>query len=483
MVSLPCNADVRSRVGVSRIRALAWARVARVLVLLLADSVALLGAGAIAYLGWAAPVRNQPPILWLELVPLVSLFFVAYGLSGLYPGFGLGAVETLRRTTKSTSVVFAAVAGIVFLAQLPHRYSRMTFALLWLGAIVLVPLARFQLLSQVGRWQWWQEPSVLVGMSAKLESTFEVLATAASIGYRPVAVIATDPRPPWTELHDCPVFAGTDYAQRLATLGVRVAIVDDEQGIGRSLRHDLLRHFHQVIVLRSVERIEIAEPRHLGSAFGYEFRNALLRRRTRFLKRTFDLLAATTLLICFAPLMGLAIGAVKIASPGPALFRQVRRGLHGRSFELLKIRTMMPDADEKLRQLLGEDSALETEWNDRFKLTGDPRIIRGVGAAIRRFSIDELPQLWNVMTGDMSLVGPRPLPDYHLNSFEPSLRELRERVRPGLTGFWQVTSSQDGSATVQQARDEYYVRNWSFWLDIYILALTAVVVLRRPGDQ
>ena len=104
-----------------------------------------------------------------------------------------------------------------------------------------------------------------------------------------------------------------------------------------------------------------------------------------------------------------------------------------------------------------------------------------IGSFLRRFSLDELPQLWQVVRGEMSLVGPRPFPDYHLRKFSPRIRTLRQRVRPGLTGLWQVMVRSEGNVDMQQAYDSYYVRNWSLWMDIYVLMRTTVAVVRGRG--
>ena len=207
----------------------------------------------------------------------------------------------------------------------------------------------------------------------------------------------------------------------------------------------------------------------------------LLRRRNHALKRGADLILGSFGLLCAMPVMIVAAVGIRLVSGGPAFFRQKRLGLYGRPISIWKLRTMFPDADARLEQYLSADPTLREEWTSRFKLTNDPRILPVVGTFLRRFSLDELPQLWNVVKGDMSIVGPRPLPEYHLQTFPTAFRQLRQRVRPGMTGLWQVTARDDPSFPEHQLHDEYYVRNWSPWMDFKILVTTMITVITGRG--
>jgi lipopolysaccharide/colanic/teichoic acid biosynthesis glycosyltransferase len=165
----------------------------------------------------------------------------------------------------------------------------------------------------------------------------------------------------------------------------------------------------------------------------------------------------------------------------PAANARHRIGRGGAVFRVPKLRTMYTGAAHDLDRTLSLQPDLEREWRESYKLRRDPRIVRGVGPVLRRFSIDELPQLWSVLKGDMSLVGPRPLPTYHLDAFTESFRRLRQQVRPGLTGLWQISARGNGNPAACEALDSYYIHNWSPWLDLYILGKTVWAVVNGRG--
>jgi lipopolysaccharide/colanic/teichoic acid biosynthesis glycosyltransferase len=199
-----------------------------------------------------------------------------------------------------------------------------------------------------------------------------------------------------------------------------------------------------------------------------------LTRSSTFLKRAFDLIGATFLLLAFAPLMAAIAVAIRLGGPGPLVFRQVRVGRDGRRFTIYKFRTMIPEADEIKHTLLHLN---ETEG--LFKIAADPRITK-VGRLLRSFSLDELPQLLNVWRGEMSLVGPRPLvvdEDAQIEGLDRS----RLQLTPGMTGHWQILGSARVPLTEMVGIDYLYIANWSLWTDLKILLRTGAYVLGRRG--
>jgi Undecaprenyl-phosphate galactose phosphotransferase WbaP len=170
---------------------------------------------------------------------------------------------------------------------------------------------------------------------------------------------------------------------------------------------------------------------------------------------------------------------IKLDSPGPVFYRQTRIGRHGRRFPVFKFRTMVENADEVLQSYLDSSPSLKAQWLATHKLKQDPRVTR-LGARLRKSSLDELPQLWNIMIGDMSFVGPRPIVDAEVEKYGKCF-DLYIQVRPGLTGLWQVSGRNDTTYEHRVELDEYYVRNKSLKLDLQILWQTVFVVLKRTG--
>jgi len=223
--------------------------------------------------------------------------------------------------------------------------------------------------------------------------------------------------------------------------------------------------------------------RMLGGAIGIEIRRDLCLRHNQVLKRAIDILFAIPIALLVSPIIVVLAFAIKLVDPGPAIYVQERLGRNSTRLRIFKLRTMYADAEQRLEEHLRRDPQARSEWQRFFKLAHDPRVLPIIGNFMRHSSLDELPQLWNVIRGDMSLVGPRPFPAYHMNSFDDEFRIIRVSVQPGITGMWQVSSRSNGDLQAQKAQDLFYIRNWSIWLDIYILLQTVIVVLNGRGAR
>jgi undecaprenyl-phosphate galactose phosphotransferase len=215
-------------------------------------------------------------------------------------------------------------------------------------------------------------------------------------------------------------------------------------------------------------------------AFALEIQNNLAKPLNVFIKQCFDFIVGSLfVLLLFFPIVIISI-LIRLDSPGPAIFSQYRIGRKGRLFRCYKFRTMFKDAEEKLQDLLGNNENMRKEWEQSWKIKDDPRITK-VGKFLRKTSLDELPQLINVLRGEMSIVGPRPVIQEEIDKYYRDSAELCFSMPPGITGLWQVSGRSNTNYDYRIALDSWYVRNWNLWLDFVILFKTVKVVVKREG--
>lgn len=424
---------------------------------------------------------------YLRLAPALLLFPLSYAHAGLYPGYGVGPVDQLRRIFRYSTLVALLVLSSSFFFKNSGEFSRVVLLVSWLLMLLLVPLMRGLLRALLARTAWWGEPLLILGAARTGEVVARKLLGNPGLGLRPVACLDDDPAKHGQLCGGIPVVGPLSLAPRLAAAHRLRSVVVAMPGLRRQRMLQVVEEhagaFPKVRIIPDLLGVTSlwVSARDLQGVLGLELHQNLLSGWSRFLKRMMDLAVSVPLLVLAGPVILLAGLAVKLNSPGPAFYFQEREGLHGRRIRVWKIRTMVPDAEVVLQEYLARNPAAKREWAQYLKLRDDPRIVPRVGHLFRRFSLDELPQLWNIVKGEMSLVGPRPFPDYHLSRFPAAFRSLRRRVPPGLTGLWQVSARSDGDLAIQEELDTYYIRNWSLWLDIYLLSRTVTAVLFGKG--
>jgi Undecaprenyl-phosphate galactose phosphotransferase WbaP len=430
------------------------------------DLAALSVAAATSVLLWSHADARLAPEAYLALWPVLLTFLIAYAASGLYPGFGRNAVDELRRLSLATSLVYLALAVTAFLLKEGAAFSRAVFLLAWVQSLAIVPLVRALLRHLVQRRPWWGDAVVVIGVGDAANLVVRSLTERPELGLRPVLVL-NDP---------CRALSA------LGSVGIRHAILAGTSGIelARGYR-ELSRVFKRITIVAELSGLSSlwVEPRDLGGVIGLEFQQRLLMPGIRAVKRAVDLsliLGAAVLAIPFSVLIA---AAIKLTSAGPVFYRHVRYGRDGKSFTAWKFRTMVRDASDVLADYLDANPMLRQEWNRDHKLRYDPRVTV-VGRILRRTSLDELPQIWNVLSGEMSVVGPRPIVADEIPLYGDAY-ELYTQVRPGITGLWQVSGRNDLAYQRRVQLDTYYIRNWSPWLDVYILARTVAAVVAARG--
>ncbi|HEX6277339.1 MAG TPA: exopolysaccharide biosynthesis polyprenyl glycosylphosphotransferase, partial [Polyangiaceae bacterium] len=271
-------------------------------------------------------------------------------------------------------------------------------------------------------------------------------------------------------------------AQRLNIKTVVVAMPQMDSAAILALIERFAETYTHVLVIPDVfNLVHFGAPtQYLGGALGIEVRRQLLLRWPRAAKRAMDLILTSIGFVCILPLLAVLALLIKLDSKGPVLYRQRRLGQDGVRFSALKFRTMFLNADELLERHLEKNPTLRIEWETFHKLPDHPGVTR-IGKVLRKFSLDELPQLWNVLAGEMSLVGPRPYMEREIPDMDQK-ESIILRVRPGLTGIWQVTTRNESTFEQRLQLDVEYVRNWSPWLDLYVIARTVPVVVGGTGS-
>lgn len=350
-----------------------------------------------------------------------------------------------------------------------------TLAAAWIvfpGLVLLFRRAARHALSAAGL---WEVRVVVVGTGERVDHATRALLSEPALGYRIAGVVG--PR----SLDD-PAGPGVWRAQmehHRSELLVLAPHPGDE--LGPALEA-LVRERVPFAVVPPPDRLPVHglwRTSFLGSdTVLFTYRDNRAQTAARCLKLAFDVAAATVLLLVLAPVL-VVIAALVMLDGGPVLYRHTRIGMGGRAFPCLKFRSMVPDGDVVLRQALARDPAVAREWRDTRKLRSDPRITR-VGGYLRRTSLDELPQLLNVLRLEMSLVGPRPIVEAEIARYGADIAYYFE-TRPGLTGLWQVSGRSDTGYEQRVRLDTWYVKNWTIWHDLTILMKTIPAVLQRRG--
>ncbi|WP_189100832.1 exopolysaccharide biosynthesis polyprenyl glycosylphosphotransferase [Deinococcus knuensis] len=468
----------RNQARTRRAHAYARRRVLNILCLLAGNAVtwtltALIVNAAARQLGWAAVSTTN----WQVLFVLHSLLLFG---AKLLPGWGLGIVAELRYNTQIAALIAMsfAVASWSQVHGLRGPTLGVTLAVTLILLAVIVRAAVKHALLRAGR---WGVPVVVYGAAATGERVIRALLEEPGLGYHPAGLYDDNPARQGQQVAGVPV-AGTTVDWTLEAPIAILAMPGAGRGRSVELLDGPLSVYRNVIVIPDLFDVQSlwARTRDLGGILGIDINYQLADPVARRTKRAIDLLAVLLTSPLWAPLCLLLALLIWLEDRADPLFLQPRLGLGGETFSTWKFRTMVPDAEAVLQRRLAEDPALKAEWEANFKLRRDPRITR-VGAFLRKTSLDELPQLVNVLRGEMALVGPRPLPKYHYDLLPAPVQHLRREVRPGMTGLWQVSGRSDAGNDGMIQHDPYYVRNWSVWLDAVILLRTFRAVIRSSG--
>ncbi len=451
--------------------------------LILTDVVSLLLSVALSI--GCKMVLNQNADLesYVHMWPFLFVFIVVYGAVGLYSGVALSPPEELRRVTvTSTLVFFFLAAGTVSMRGARNYFTWVLFVAILLS-VVLVPVLRAMVRRVLSNESWWGYPAVVFGAGTTGRRAVQAMLREPGLGLKPIAMVDDDPAKRGA-IEGVPVLDPFMLASRMRSQPCGYAVLA-MPGVPHSEALSFVEScgltFSHILVIPDLIGVSSlwVSPKSVGGMLGLEVNQKNLAYERRIPKRIMDLFIMCTAGWLWLPFIAIVMLWIRLDSRGPIFYRQQRIGQGGKPFHAWKFRSMVQDADEVLERHLSTDAALREEWLKDHKLRNDPRVTRA-GNFLRRCSLDELPQLWNVLIGEMSLVGPRPIVEDEVPKYGPRFDQYT-KVKGGLTGLWQVSGRNDTSYEERVEFDTFYVRNWSVWLDLCILFRTIGTVLLRKG--
>ena len=431
----------------------------------------------IPYVGGTVPPDRFFPIMLQGLVAC----WVIFAFNGLYPGFGMTAVEEIQKIFYSLTLAYAVLAILIYFQQVGLELSRWTFLAGWGFGILFNMLFRFAARNRFSLFEWWGTPVLVVGPVAQTHDAIRKLLNSRRLGLRPVLVLD----------ETCP--SGVDQILRVQVVHSRDAVqtilekvrIPYAVYVGKDFQDQILRwlgeRFSSVLVVLETSPLGSLWVRtmDLEGRLTLKTQYHLLDRQAMVTKRIFDLLLGLVGGLILLPFLALIALLIALDTPGPVIFAQERLGKGGKLFKCYKFRTMQVGAEALLVELLTADSNANREYQMYHKLANDPRITR-VGRLLRKFSLDELPQIWNVLRGELSLVGPRAYLPREIEDMG-TYASLIQRISPGLTGWWQVMGRHGTTFEERLRLDEYYLSNWSLWLDVFVIIKTFWILANGRG--
>ncbi|MEG6522873.1 undecaprenyl-phosphate galactose phosphotransferase WbaP [Desulfotomaculum sp. 1211_IL3151] len=422
-------------------------------------------------------------IWWFPLLCVIVL-----AREGLYHGRKPFWQEIQAIIRGITWAIFFTIF-VIFINKSANVNSRPLILMTYVYLVIIFPIIRMffkKLLVKIGL---WKKPIIILGTRKAAHLISSALSRESNMGFYPMGLLEYNnqkEKGTSDSNHDIPVLGKfADATEVLKRTNVKDVIIvapdmDDLELVDLTNK---LQKCANVMLIPSLVGLPLTSIK-IGYFFNEKtlilsINNNLASVSNRIFKRIFDLSVSLLLLPIILPILGVIALAIRVDSKGPVIFAQKRVGHGGKTFNCFKFRTMIMDAQKVLENILDSDPQTRKEWEADFKLKNDPRITR-VGKFLRRTSLDEFPQLLNVMLGQMSFVGPRPIIEDEIEKYGSYFQDFT-MVLPGITGLWQVSGRNDVSYDERVQLDIWYVRNWSLWLDIEILLRTVSVVLNGKG--
>lgn len=429
-------------------------------------------------------------VLYSYYFPLI---LVVYYMAGLYPGIMVNPADEVKRISLCSGLCFCGIcinvlfqdSSNIITSTISKKIIKdssdiaiiISFMLAIPFTAILVPGFREVARHLFGKCKWWGVPAVIYCTSDSANTVIERLLTRKALGYKPSVIIDSDATE--CSMHgETPVFPDSkEILETIKKLKIKVAIMCDYEGEKRPIAA-----YYRYVITCSKNQDSLSaslQLRDMGGILAFSATHELTRRYNLFFKRLIDLFLLIVSAPLVIPITVLIALLVKITSPGPAFYGHARVGKNGKTIKCWKFRSMYKDSAERLEEILNTDPERAMEWKKDRKFTDDPRVTK-FGKFLRKTSLDELPQFFNILLGEMSFIGPRPVTRDEIEQYYGSVEYILS-VTPGLSGMWQISGRSDTGYEERINLDTYYIQNWSVWLDIWIIIKTVWVVLNGKG--
>lgn len=427
------------------------------------------------------PFDIHAPYLYFR-IPMIFVFFLHTNSVGL---LGRPFWKTIRRTFWDVFYGLAALILLMYFGHVANNVSRLFLGFTGIFVFILITCGRYLCKQIMSKVRLFQMPVIFLGAGLTAEKIMESFPNGVGYGYRVIGFIDDAPV---SEIipQQYRILGGFAEADKIIRLLNVKHVIIAAPGLEQKRQVEIVNKIQLYVdsvsfvpdLMGAPGNLEIISLADAGLMM-IQVKNNLAKWYNRLFKRIFDLICAGLGTIALLPVFALIAILIYIDNPGPIFFAHRRVGQHGKEFPCYKFRSMCVNAQEELEKYLAANPAAREEWNRDFKLKDDPRITK-IGGFLRKTSLDELPQLINVIKGEMSLVGPRPIVQAEIEKYGDYIHDFY-LVPPGITGVWQVSGRSDTTYDERVAMDSWYVHNWSVWMDIAYLWKTVSVVLNHKG--
>ncbi len=422
-------------------------------------------------------------------IPLILTVFLS---SGLYPGIMIPPTEELKKFCMCSFFSFIGICMSILLTN--HTETGFTlkyilkdsqdiavciaFLVAFPAATIMLPVCREIARRLFSRFSWWGVPAVIYCRGDNADTITNRLLNNPYLGYKPAVIIDGDCAVPHF-YGKIPVFPPSQEISRVIhDVNIKTAILCDCGGEDIA---DIMTAYRYTITVSKayVSFTTTQQMKDIAGIIGFASINNLTFRGNLLIKRMIDILLVIVASPFLIPVFIVLSVLVKATSEGPVFYGHRRVGKNGKEIKCWKFRSMYIDADRQLEKILAENPQMRAEWERDRKFVNDPRVT-GFGKFLRKTSLDELPQIINILCGEMSFVGPRPVTEGELSKYG-KYKDFVLSVKPGLSGMWQISGRSDTGYEERISYDTYYIQNWSIWLDLWIIIKTVWVVLKGKG--